>query len=1034
MMRYLFLVVITALFSSPVNATTYWASTSGGAGSCGAASGTSDPGVYRTLSQGINCLASGDTLMLKNGTYTTSLEAVSIIAGTAGAYTTIRAENSRGATLKPASGNFVISLETSNEHHIEFRGIIIDGSGGCCTASTMVKITWSGAGTSNHAHHIRFVDMEFTSNLGANSVTGILGGTDGGNASGFEVYDSYFHDMGYGIYWGGSGAIIERNRFITGTGYALHIYCDSGCDTSGVVIRNNFIKNFGTGSNCTGGMVFASGTGASIFNNIIRDQGGSCGIGIQLFGNSGSAEVYNNTMYSNNGACIDVNSGHQNATLKNNLCIQNGSGITNSGTGTTQSNNITTGTAGDHFINVGADNFQLVSTSSARDAGIDVGLPYKGSAPDVGYAEYGNTYWVSITGGSTGNCTTAITSADPGTYLRSIGAAINCTPQPGDTIYVKDSGIYTDAISWVNYNIPNGTPGNPITLASAPGNTTKPIWRSAGPVGNTSESHWNTYTNGASYWTFDGFVIDGNNRTTLGDYNNGMRFESDGSKPITGVVLRNMRFQNMGANCVSFGVYTVNDGYHIIEDSEFDGCGQDFNNSLGPGYGMYGAGNYSIIQRSLFRGIGGYAVHLDNNDWPFTGVTVRWNRFLDNNQSLGSGLPYDRQEGALRSTRGTVYVYGNEFINERCEAIGIGGWGGDAEIYNNTMDNVASHGACSHSVAFWDQGTADRSYFKNNLTTRSEGLNFTPAGARTSNNIASSTPSDFYTDVANLNFTLRQGANTAVDSGANLGSPYNIDKGGTSRPQGSAWDIGAWERGSGGSPSCPAPALVASYSADNTANDGSGANHGSLGSGVTYAAGKYNQAFTFAGLGGVSIADANPLDFSLGFSLGAWVKPSSVSGTSAVVAKNPDSKYFLFSSIPGYCGANGIMGGFSQGGTTYWACHTSPATVDTWQYLEVSYAPPTISLRRDGVLLGTAAASATLDPSAGSLQLGTSGFNEHFSGQIDNVRLYNCGISLAQHISDMNTPLGTLTSPVGLKLSGVGRKIGPGVSIKVGGQ
>jgi hypothetical protein len=35
------------------------------------------------------------------------------------------------------------------------------------------------------------------------------------------------------------------------------------------------------------------------------------------------------------------------------------------------------------------------------------------------------TFWVSITGGSTGNCGTAVGASDPNIYLRSIGAAIN---------------------------------------------------------------------------------------------------------------------------------------------------------------------------------------------------------------------------------------------------------------------------------------------------------------------------------------------------------------------------------------------------------------------------------------------------------------------------------------------------------------------------------------------------------------------------------------------------------------------------------
>ncbi len=41
------------------------------------------------------------------------------------------------------------------------------------------------------------------------------------------------------------------------------------------------------------------------------------------------------------------------------------------------------------FVDAGAENFALKASSPARDAGTDVGLPYVGSAPDLGANEYG---------------------------------------------------------------------------------------------------------------------------------------------------------------------------------------------------------------------------------------------------------------------------------------------------------------------------------------------------------------------------------------------------------------------------------------------------------------------------------------------------------------------------------------------------------------------------------------------------------------------------------------------------------------------
>jgi hypothetical protein len=53
-----------------------------------------------------------------------------------------------------------------------------------------------------------------------------------------------------------------------------------------------------------------------------------------------------------------------------------------------------------------------------------------------------------------------------------------------------------------------------------------------------------------------------------------------------------------------------------------------------------------------------------------------------------------------------------------------------------------------------------------------------------------------FINITNKNFKL-QSTSPAINTGANLGAPYYIDKDGISRPQGSAWDIGAYETSGG---------------------------------------------------------------------------------------------------------------------------------------------------------------------------------------------------------------------------------------------
>lgn len=118
--KLLFLLVLLA--GTLADAATYWASPSGGAASCAAASGSSDPGVYRTLSQGIACTAGGDTLKLKNGTYTGagSVLLISSKNGSAGNPITITAENPGQAFIQgDGTAGQVVRLENSSWWIIE---------------------------------------------------------------------------------------------------------------------------------------------------------------------------------------------------------------------------------------------------------------------------------------------------------------------------------------------------------------------------------------------------------------------------------------------------------------------------------------------------------------------------------------------------------------------------------------------------------------------------------------------------------------------------------------------------------------------------------------------------------------------------------------------------------------------------------------------------------------------------------------------------------------------------------------------------
>jgi len=80
-------------------------------------------------------------------------------------------------------------------------------------------------------------------------------------------------------------------------------------------------------------------------------------------------------------------------------------------------------------------------------------------------------WWVSATGGSTGNCSTVQGSNDPGIYIRTINQAIACVSNAlgagaGSTIMVK-SGAYAESFDGQSARLPSGTSWTaPFTIKS----------------------------------------------------------------------------------------------------------------------------------------------------------------------------------------------------------------------------------------------------------------------------------------------------------------------------------------------------------------------------------------------------------------------------------------------------------------------------------------------------------------------------------------------------------------------------------------
>jgi hypothetical protein len=166
------------------------------------------------------------------------------------------------------------------------------------------------------------------------------------------------------------------------------------------------------------------------------------------------------------------------------------------------------------------------------------------------------------------------------------------------------------------------------------------------------------------------------------------------------------------------------------------------------------------------------------------------------------------------------------------------------------------------------------------------------------------------------------------------------------------------------------------------ANDSSGnGNTGALTNGPLWTLGKVGGALYFDGVDdSVTISNPNALDVSSAFTLSAWVNPSSTfTDFRAILVKN--YKYYLYSSVAGYCGNGTPLGGFSEG-TNKTICEPTPLPINTWTHLAVTYDETFLTLYKNGVAAATATVSGTLSPSTGTLQIGGSQFGENFQGFI----------------------------------------------------
>jgi Concanavalin A-like lectin/glucanases superfamily len=218
--------------------------------------------------------------------------------------------------------------------------------------------------------------------------------------------------------------------------------------------------------------------------------------------------------------------------------------------------------------------------------------------------------------------------------------------------------------------------------------------------------------------------------------------------------------------------------------------------------------------------------------------------------------------------------------------------------------------------------------------------------------------------------------------------------------------------------------LVAAYSFDEgsgtTVTDGSGnGNNGTVANGTWVTTGEYGKAIQFNGTNTlVSVPDATALHLTTGMTLEAWVNPSTVdSSWRDVIYKGNDNYYLEATSTDGSEPDAGLIAGGTYGD----AYGTAVLPANSWSFLTETYDGANLRLYVNGVQVAATAHTGSISTSTNALQIGGDTlYGQYFKGQIDNVRIYNTALSVAQIQADQGTSVnGVLSAPGTLSANAV---------------
>lgn len=480
-----FLILFMFILASPAWGATYYIATTGSDSNNCTAVGTPCSTFVGALAK----MSGGDTLLVSAGTYDMYL--LNPPSGTSSANRTkILGNGGATWTLAPSGGNCdsdgdVVAAITS---YVEMTNFVVD-SANCNT----VPFRLTGSATGWYVH-----DGEIKNGFGA------LLYTQGIGASGNQFTRLKIHSMrstdaqlDHCVYLSSGNNVLENSEIYSCSAHAVHMYSSTVGNTSGNIIRYNYLHDAGGW-----GAGYYAGSDGEVYGNIIVNTGTETSQargGIRSDFTSARIKIYNNTIYAvaGGGACILIGGGADANSVRNNFCLSNASNsIADAGTNTVQSNNTLSTNTG-LVINASGGSFSPIESSALINAGSATGIPSGfgsvGSAPDIGALEAPVFVGATVENGDANKV--RVTFSLP-TQSVNAGIGIKSCTATDFAVVVAGSGRTSTGCSItgtsrvdVTFNGAAVTSGQVVTVAYARGALTDNVL-----VGNTKNSSIRTFS------------------------------------------------------------------------------------------------------------------------------------------------------------------------------------------------------------------------------------------------------------------------------------------------------------------------------------------------------------------------------------------------------------------------------------------------------------------------------------------------------------------------------------------------------------